>query len=95
LIVAAVPTQYIKYVAKITDERMYIRRRFETLVRRTGLRLQASDVYGNIPIMFYHYLQRLLLRTLYRAVQRAFTYGMSIYCVGERVADPATPGVRR
>ena len=95
LVVAAVPTQYVKYVAKITDERIYSRRQFETLVRRAGLRLKVSDVYGNIPTMFGHHLQRLLPRALYHAVQRAFSYGMSIYCVAERAVDPAKAGARR
>ena len=85
LIVAAIPTRYTKYTPEgLTDARIYTRRQFERLVRKAGLKVRKSFVYGEVPTRFRLVLYKCLPVLAYRGLQRAFTYAMSICCVGEK-----------
>jgi hypothetical protein len=53
-------------------------------MRRAGLRVRRSFVYGEVPTRAGRNLERLLPGALYRQVQRIWTYGMGICSVGER-----------
>ncbi len=85
VVLVAVPSRFTRYAAPITDERVYRRTQLNTLVRRAGLRVKESFVYGDVPTRTALYLGRLLPKAVYRGLQHVMTYGMGICCVGERL----------
>lgn len=82
-VLVAVPTQHTRYAAPVTDERLYRRCQVNALVRRAGLRVRESFVFGDLPTRLAVNLQRCLPKVLYRGLRHFWTYGMSICCVGE------------
>lgn len=82
-VLVAVPTRFTRYTGPVTDERLYRRRQVKTLVRRAGVRVKESFVYGDVPTALARNLERLLPGVLYRRAMHACTYGMGICCVGE------------
>lgn len=83
-VLVAVPTRFTRYTGPITDERLYRRRQVSCLVRRAGLRVRESFVYGDVPTAAARNLERILPGVIYRRVMHFCTYGMGICCVGER-----------
>lgn len=77
------PTRYTRYAGLVTDERLHRRKQVDAFVRRAGLRVRESFVYGEVPTRAARNLERLLPGALYRQVQRIWTYGMGICSVGE------------
>lgn len=53
-----------------------------------ALRRRHPNVYGDVPTNFRRALELCLPKELYRGVQHLSTYGMSMYCVGERIEHP-------
>jgi SAM-dependent methyltransferase len=84
LVLVAVPTRFTRYAAPVTDERLYRRGQVSRLVRRAGVRVKESFVYGEVPTGVARNLERFLPGTVYRRVKHLSTYGMGICCVGER-----------
>lgn len=84
-VLVVVPTRYTRYAAPVTDERLYRRRQVDGFMRQAGLRVRESFVYGQVPTRAARNLERLLPGAVYRQVQRAWSYGMGICSVGERV----------
>lgn len=83
-ILVAVPTRFTRYAAPVTDERLYRRRQLSDLVRKAGVCVKESFVYGEVPTGVARNLERLLPAIVYRRVKHIWTYGMGICCVGER-----------
>jgi SAM-dependent methyltransferase len=83
-VLVVVPTRYTRYAGLVTDERLCRRTQVDAFVRRAGLRVRRSFVYGEVPTRASRNLERLLPGALYRQVQRIWTYGMGICSVGER-----------
>ena len=83
-VLVAIPTQFTKYSAVITDERIYTRPQLEAMVRDAGLTVADSFVYGEVPTSLARNLERTLPGVLYRQLKHAFSYGMGIGCVGRR-----------
>ena len=84
VVLVAVPTRFTRYAAPVTDEQLYRRRQVSDLVRRAGLRVKESFVYGEVPTAVARNLERFLPGVVYRRVKHFWTYGMGICCVGER-----------
>lgn len=84
-ILVAVPTRFTRYAAPVMDERLYRRRQVSDLVRRAGVRVKESFVYGEVPTRIARNLERFLPGILYRRVKHVWTYGMGIGCLGERL----------
>ncbi len=82
-VLVAVPTRFTRYTGPITDERLYRRRQVSSLVRKAGIRVRESFVYGDVPTAAARNLERVLPGVLYRRVMHTCTYGMGICCVGE------------
>ena len=83
-VLVAVPTRFTRYAAPITDERLYRRRQVSALVRKAGIRVKESFVYGEVPSRLARNMGRLLPKVIYRGMQHLCTYAMGICCVGER-----------
>ena len=83
LVLIAGPTRYTRYVAPVTDERLYRRREVSSLVRRAGISVRETFVYGEVPTFVARNLERMLPGVIYRTVKRVCTYGMGICCLGE------------
>jgi 2-polyprenyl-3-methyl-5-hydroxy-6-metoxy-1,4-benzoquinol methylase len=83
-VLVAIPTQFTKYSAVITDERIYTRPQLEAMVRDAGLAVADSFVYGEVPTSLARNLERALPGALYRQLKHAFSYAMGIGCVGRR-----------
>jgi SAM-dependent methyltransferase len=84
LVLVVVPTRFARYAAPVTDERLYRLGQLRRLVGRAGLRVRESFVYGDVPTATARNLERLFPAILYRKLQRVWTYGMNIGCVGMR-----------
>lgn len=84
VVLVTVPTRFTCYAAPVTDERLYRRRALDRLLRRAGLRIRESFIYGDVPTAPARNLERLLPAILYRRLKHACTYGMAICSVGER-----------
>ncbi len=82
-VLVAVPTRFTWYAAPVTDERLYRRGEVSSLVRKAGLRVRESFVYGEVPTRVARNLERCLPGVLYRRVKHLWTYGMGTCCVGE------------
>ena len=83
-VLVVVPTRYTRYAGLVTDERLYRRKQVDAFVRRAGLRVRESFVYGEVPTRTARNRELFLPGALYRQVQRIWTYGMGICSVGER-----------
>jgi SAM-dependent methyltransferase len=83
-VLVAIPTQFTKYSAVITDERIYTRPQLEAMVRDAGLTVTDSFVYGEVPTSLARNLERALPGALYRRLKYVFSYAMGIGCVGRR-----------
>ena len=83
-VLVAVPTRFTWYAAPITDERLYRRGQVSTLVRKAGVRVKESFVYGEVPSGLARNMGGLLPKVIYRAMQHLCTYAMGICCIGER-----------
>ncbi len=83
-VLAAIPTQFVKYAGVITDERIYTRPQLDAMVREAGLTVSQSFVYGEVPTGLARNLERALPGVLYRRLKHAFSYAMGIGCVGRR-----------
>jgi len=83
-VLVAIPAQFTRYSAVITDERIYTRPQLEAMVRDAGLEVSDSFVYGEVPTGLARNLERALPGAVYRRVKHAFSYAMGIGCVGQR-----------
>lgn len=83
VVLIAVPTRYTRYAAPVTDERLYRRREVSDLVRRAGVSVKETFVYGEVPTAVARNLERALPGVIYRRVKHVWSYGMGICCVGE------------
>jgi SAM-dependent methyltransferase len=83
-VLVVVPTRFTKYAAPVTDERLYWRRQVSALVRKAGVRVKESFVYGDVPSRLARNTGRLLPKVIYLGIQHMCTYAMGICCVGER-----------
>jgi SAM-dependent methyltransferase len=84
IVLVVVPSRFTWYAAPVTDERLYRRGQVEALVRRAGLRVRESFVYGEVPSRLARNLERGLPGAVYRRLQHLCSYGMGIGVVGER-----------
>jgi 2-polyprenyl-3-methyl-5-hydroxy-6-metoxy-1,4-benzoquinol methylase len=89
VVVVAVPTRFTRYAGAITDERLYRRRSLARLVRRAGLWVRESFIYGEVPTATAQHLERALPGVLYRRFKYVCSYGMGICCVGAARPDRA------
>lgn len=80
-VLVAIPTRHTRHAAPPSDERFYSRRQFEQLLASTGLRLQESFVYGDLPTPAALAAGRLLPKVITRPIRHLFTYGMGLCCV--------------
>ncbi len=83
-VLVVVPTRFTRYAAPVMDERLYRRRQVSHLVRRAGVRVKESFVFGEVPTSLARNSERFLPGALYRRVKHWCTYGMGICCLGER-----------
>ena len=83
-VLVAIPTRHTRHAAPPTDERFYSRRAFEQLLAKTGLRLEESFVYGDLPTPVAVAAGRLLPKVINRPLRHVFTYGMGLCCVVSR-----------
>lgn len=90
-VLVSVPTRHTHYAAPVTDERLYRRRQVSALVRRAGLRVKESFVFGDLPTRTATMLQRGLPKVLYRGLQHFGTYAMSVGCLGGRPSGDGAP----
>jgi 2-polyprenyl-3-methyl-5-hydroxy-6-metoxy-1,4-benzoquinol methylase len=83
-VLVAIPTQFTKYAAVITDERIYTRPELDAMVRDAGLTVTDSFVYGEVPTGLARNLERLLPGMFYRRFKHTFSYAMGAGSVGRR-----------
>jgi len=83
VVFVVVPTKHTRYFAPPTDERLHTRRTWDALVRRAGLRVVESFVFGHVPSRAFQAM-RLLPGPLGRRVANVFDLGMNICCIGRR-----------
>ena len=83
-VIVVVPTKFTRYAATITDERLYRRSQVSDLMRRAGLSVTESFIFGEVPTATARNLERVLPVPVSRRVKRLLTYGMGICCVGRR-----------
>ncbi len=82
-VLVSVPTRFTCYAAPVTDERLYRRKQVSDLIRRAGLQVRESFVYGDVPTRFALNLERFLPKLLHRGIRYFLSYGMGICCLGE------------
>lgn len=83
-VLLVVPTRFTCHAAPVTDEHLYGRRQVSALVRRAGLRVKESFVYGDVPTWTARVLSRALPAGVHQGLRGLLNYGMDICCVGER-----------
>jgi 2-polyprenyl-3-methyl-5-hydroxy-6-metoxy-1,4-benzoquinol methylase len=83
-VLVAIPTQFTKYAAVVTDERLYTRPQLSAMVRDAGLQVTDSFVYGEVPTALARNAERLLPAAAWRRLKHMCSYAMGIGCVGRR-----------
>ena len=82
-ILIQIPTQYTKYTAEITDERIYSIYQLSQLVKESGLEVIAKFGYGELTATRMQRMIRLLLpRAMWRLAQN-LGYAYSIAVIGK------------
>lgn len=82
-VIAVIPTKYTKYVAPITDERIYNVNQLTDIFKRAGIEVIKKFGYGDIPTLFHKCIRTSLPYAIYYTLQNNFSYAMQICCIGK------------
>ncbi len=88
IVVVVVPTRLTHHTGPVTDERFYRREQVSGLVRRAGMSVESSIIFGDVPTTVGRVMRWAVPKVAANAIARITTFGMGICCVGRAATPP-------